>query len=315
MNYYNHSLRTNLQEWKNRLHKASEPEFSNQLSYFVSNIEKEKSIMGILNEVCSKYSFDKVAIHKRLDFNSGIVFANSQEQAAFSYQCLKSLVNDFGYEQIKYLDCWRGSGWEASRSIMVETLITPIVYFAHDELDRSSSIIFLLEKYKCRMEWFTKTKLVDQYDSLDKNYEQLLEDDLRLFLFDQGIEYPFSTPKSTSGRADIIGEIETNDPLVLEIKIIDGGKGYGKPRIRDGFTQIVKYTNDYLKDVGYLVIFNFDDIEIDFGSLDSTKVFPPRFQFGNKTYYFIVINMFIGESASKSGKTKRMEINGADLIA
>ena len=83
----------------------------------------------------------------------------------------------------------------------------------------------MLEKYKRRTEWFTFSNLLEKYSTADKNYEQIFEDDLRLFLFDQGIDYPFSTPKSTSGRGDIIGSIDTNDPLIIEIKIFDRERG------------------------------------------------------------------------------------------
>ena len=108
-----------------------------------------------------------------------------------------------------------------------------------------------------------------------------------MFLFDQGIDYPFSSPKSTSGRADIIGSIDTSDPIVLEIKIFDRTKGYGKNRIKDGFTQVVKYANDYNKEIGYLVIFNADSGEINFKFPDKNNLFPPMITFNHKTFFFI----------------------------
>src|SRR5690606_12556230 len=174
-------------------------------------------------------------------------------------------------------------------------------------------VIYLLEKYKRRTEWFTYNELLNKYKIASKNYEQIFEDDLRLFLFDQGIDYPFSTPKSTSGRGDIIGSIETNDPLIVEIKILDKEKKYGKQRIYDGFSQIIKYANDYNKDVGYLVIFNVDNIEIDFVLNEKNNIFPPMVSFNNKTYFIIVVNLYNGISASKIGTTEVLTINENDL--
>lgn len=136
---------------------------------------------------------------------------------------------------------------------------------------------------------------------------------MRLFLFDQGIDYPFSTPTSASGRADIIGEIETDDPLVVEIKIFDRSKSYGKERIKDGFNQIVKYANDYNKDVGYLVIFNMDKAELNFNFTDNSNIFPPSIQFNNKIFYFVVINSANNETASKSGTIQEIEITEKEL--
>ena len=66
----------------------------------------------------------------------------------------------------------------------VEQLIAfPIVYFVHDKIEKYSSTIFLLEKYKKRIEWFTKDQLLTKYRQLTKSYEQIFEDDLRLFLY------------------------------------------------------------------------------------------------------------------------------------
>ena len=64
---------------------------------------------------------------------------------------------------------------------------------------------------------------------------QLLKDERRILRSaaradpaDQGIDYTFSTPKSASGRGDIIGAIETDNPLIVEIKIVDKNKKYGR---------------------------------------------------------------------------------------
>jgi hypothetical protein len=208
-----------------------------------------------------------------------------------------------------------GQGFDETKGKIIEQLIAPIVYFLHDRLEKSTSTIYLLEKYKKRTEWFTKLNLISQYKHATKSYEQIFEDDLRLFLFDQGIDYPFSTPKSNSGRADIVGAIETTDPLIIEVKFLDKDKGYGKTKIRDGFNQIVKYTNDYNKNFGHLVIFNLDNIEVNFKLPDCKKMFPPMITFGNRTYFLVVINLYSGETASKQGQVESMEITVDDLLS
>jgi hypothetical protein len=159
-----------------------------------------------------------------------------------------------------------------------------------------------------RTEWFTRKALLYDYKSADKNYEELLEEDLRLFLFDQGIDYPFSTPKSASGRADIVSLINTEDPLVLEIKIYDSAKGYKKERIQSGFAQIVKYAQDYHKETGYLVIFNMDNLEIEIEGKEADNKWPNRYIFNGKTYYIIFVNMNNEVSASKQGILKKETI-------
>ncbi len=203
--------------------------------------------------------------------------------------------------------------FEGIKTKIIEEYISPILYFFHDRLNKSNSVVYLLEKYKKRTEWFTKSQLYSAYKSSTKNYEKIFEDDLRLFLFEQGIDYPFSTPMSASGRADIIGEIETDDPLIVEIKIFDRDKGYGAERIKEGFTQIVKYANDYNKDFGFLVVFNMDEVELNLIDSENGNLFPPSTTFNNKTFFVIVVNCLDGKSASKSGNIKEIEISMKNL--
>jgi hypothetical protein len=315
--YYNHNLRTALQEWKNRLYRAPYKEFGNQLKYFTNNLDGEKLLNNILSEACIQYTFQDAEIEEiitKAEHGSYRDFINEIEHAAYCYQKLKYLGRQYGYPTIQNLILFTGDGFDEKKGKVIEQLVAPIVYFLHDKLEKSNSTIYLLEKYKKRTEWFTKPNLLLLYRQATKNYEQILEDDLRLFLFDQGIEYPFSTPKSNSGRADIVGAIDTNDPLIIEVKFLDKEKGYGKSRVRDGFNQIVKYTNDYNKNFGYLVVFNLDNIEVDFKLPDSKKVFPPMLTFGNRTYFLIVINLYTGVAASKQGQVESMEITEDDLV-
>ncbi len=317
MNYSNHNLRTDLQEWKNRLYRAPYNQFGHQLKYFFNNLSTNKQIFGILNEAINQYPFeagDFDEISTQMMRGSNISFENEIHHSAFCYQFITHFVMKFNTYELHDYSLFIRSDSQETRNGIIEDFISPIIYFLHDKLNESNSTIYLLEKYKRRTEWFTKKDLFQQYFSAEKNYEQLLEDDLRLFLFDQGIDYPFSTPKSASGRADIIGEIETDNPLVVEIKIFDREKGYGKDRIKDGFSQIVKYTNDYHKDVGYLVIYNMDKAELNLNFSAGNKIFPPSIAFNNKKFYFVVINSSMQSSASKSGIIQEVEITETELI-
>jgi len=316
MNYSNHNLRTDLQEWKNRLYRAPYAQFGNQLKYLLNNLDNNHQINGILKEVIIKHKYTDEELNKILEQRRrgiDIEFQSEAHQTAFSYQFLKFVIKEAGNHNIHNLIFFQKRDFEGTKASIVEDFISPIIYYLHDRLDKSNSIIYLLEKYKKRTEWFTKKELFNNYKSAEKNYEQMLEDDLRLFLFDQGIDYPFSTPATASGRADIIGEIETDDPLIIEIKIFDREKGYGKERIKDGFSQIIKYANDYNKDVGYLVVYNMDKAELNLNFSDKKNIFPPSIQFNNKTFYFVIINTAIYETASKSRTIKEIEITENEL--
>lgn len=316
MNYLSHTLRGDLQEWKNRLYRATYQQFGHQLKYFLSNLNSNKQIFNILKEANSHHPYEAEkfdTIVEDLFRGASIPFQSEIHQSAFCYQFLSYCVEKCGTYDLHNFSLFQRKDFQETKNNIIENYISPIIYFLHDKLDKSNSIIYLLEKYKRRTEWFTKENLLKQYSSADKGYEKLLEDDLRLFLFDQGIDYPFSTPSSATGRADIVGEIETDDPLVVEIKIFDREKGYGKDRIKDGFSQIVKYVNDYQKDVGYLVIYNMDKAEINLNFLDKSNVFPPEISFNNKKFYFVIINCAMQSSASRSGVVQEVEISENEL--
>lgn len=315
MNYANHNLRTNLQEWKNRLYRSTYEQFGFQLKYLLSNLDNNLQIHALINDSIKEYHFSQEDFNSRISSyrSHELTFENETHQSAYCYQFLKYFIEKTGNYNVHNNTFFRGRDFDDTKTKIIEEYISPIIYYLHDKLEKLNSTIYLLEKYKKRTEWFTQNSILSVYKTATKNYEQILEDDLRLFLFDQGIDYPFSTPLSASGRADVIGEIETDDPLIIEIKIFDRTKKYGKDRIKDGFSQIIKYTNDYNKDVGFLVIFNMEEVEINFKFSEQTKVFPPSFQFNNKTYYFIVINCGFTNSASKSGTTQEIEITESEL--
>lgn len=316
--YYNHNLRTNIQEWKNRLARSNGfDQFGLQLNFFIKKIEQEKILHSIIKEAALQFPYDEEKMDKTLE---GMVrrksptFDSEGQQASFCYNLINYIFLNYGTDSVLSMSFIPHSGTSERQSYFIEQYVSPITNYLHDQLDKSNSTIYLLEKYKRRTEWFKKDTLYNQYQAAEKSYEQILEDDLRLFLFDQGIDFPFSTPKSTSGRADIIGAIDTKDPIIIEIKIFDSSKGYNKNRVVGGFTQTLKYTNDYNKDFGYLVIFNLDDVEINFNFKEKDNFFPPRLSHGNKNYFFIVINLKPEESASKKGKIKTIEITESDLL-
>lgn len=314
--YYNHNLRADLQEWKNRLVRADYNQFGHQLKFFIDFIEKNKIIFGLITEMTNLYKYE-ISFFEKLDSTEryfDIVFENNEQQASYYYQLIKYVSSQVGVAKINE-DFYFGTGeYGKQADVIVENIITPLIYYFHDKLDKSNSIIYLLEKYKRRVEWFTRKELSNKYNSAEKEYENLLQEDLRLFLFDQGIDFPFSTPESASGRSDIVGAIETDDPLIIEIKILDKQKKYGIERIKSGLHQIVKYTEDYSKDVGYLVIYNFDKTRYDFKFKDNNNIFPPMLTFNNKLYYFVTIDMYFDETASKLGIVEKNVITEEELL-
>jgi hypothetical protein len=313
--YYNHNLRVNLKEWRNRLIKSSTEQFPNSHKFFFDKLKVTPSLYCFLIE--SRFKPEEELL-KQIDNSTRtrIEYENEEHEAITKYYLIQWYIerNDFHIGNIarKF-----GSGNTHNERLQsyVEQYIDPIVNFIGDNLDEGSTTLYLLEKYKLRTEWFFKDKLNELYQNNSATGENKLEEDLRLFLFDQGVDYPFSTPLSASGRADVVSMLHTNDPLVMEIKICDQKKNYRINRIADGFAQVIKYANDYHKNVGYLVVFNMDEYNYEISFDDKDKTWPPRLSFDGKNIYIIFVNIFKGVSASKGGKIKNQIINLQDLTA
>ena len=317
--YQNHNLRSNLQEWKNRLFKANYEHANDSFNFFFEKILAEKKLKSIIEILNKKYAYSSEQISQwienfRTTRKNNVLYESEEHRIYLYYNLLKYLRTNSSITKFSKSFAARLS--DNSNDLLrnfLENFVDPFVNYLHDHLDDDNTVLYLLEKYKKRTEWFTKKILLENYKNASKSFEQIFEDDLRMFLFDQGIENPFSTPKSASGRADIVGNIDTEEPLVLEIKIIDSAKGYKINRIKEGFKQIIDYANDYNKNIGYLVIFNIDQTEIEYKFNDQKKYFPPCFEFNNKFYYFITINLNYEVSASKS-KLKIISVTDQDLL-
>lgn len=315
MNTGINNLRVNIQEWSNRIVKSESDQFGYKLKYFLDKITENPLTFSMLEEAKELYPIDDESLSKLLkvmpNWYEAISVENETHHAVIAYKLMMYLLEkkEGNHQHLIYFH-FGGNNNKVSK--FVEVFITPIVNHLNDRLDGSNSTLYLLSKYKKRVEWFTKEVLLEKYKSASKNFEQILEDDLRLFLFDQGIEYPFSTPKSPSGRADVVGDLESNDPLVLEIKIIDKEKQYGINRLQSGVSQILQYVKDYHKSIGYLVVFNLDQTEFEYSLDNDWKI--PKLQIGDKTIFIITVNLQDIESASKQGKLKTIKIERSNLI-
>ncbi|MBX2888007.1 MAG: hypothetical protein KF829_05090 [Ferruginibacter sp.] len=308
--YFNHNLRVKVQNWRNRLYKSTYEQFNNSYYFFFKNITATSLINKIIQDAVDKNPVIAEQIEtakKQLASGYGrfrlskLQFNDESHIAGFLY-CLQQYFISEKADAIALVQNYSTSGgsYDGQQESFIVQYIQPITNYVEDILDESSSVLYLLEKYKVRTENFLKTELLNKYKALTKSYEQLLEDDLRLYLFDNGIDNPFSTPKSASGRADIVGMLDTIDPLVLEIKIYDAEKGYKKQRVIDGFNQVVRYANDYNKPVGYLIVFVIDHVEFSFQSSTNEKTWPVKIETQGKAFYIIFINLFDGTSASSS---------------
>jgi len=202
-------------------------------------------------------------------------------------------------------------GSEDSLDKFTKMFVYPVYDHLVSQVEASAGILYILLRYKRWAEWFKADALRAIYE---EQGEQGLDRNLRRFLFESGIDYPFSEPHSPGGRADIVAELDTDDPLVLEVKAWDSRKGYGEDRVRDGLRQAIDYADKYGKDRGYLAVFNLDRHPLAFMSESATQSWPPRLEHGGRTYYFIAIEIAQQvEPVSQRARGKRVDANEVHL--
>jgi hypothetical protein len=192
-------------------------------------------------------------------------------------------------------------------------IIGPLIDYLEEALGSSSDILYLLERYRRRVEWFEQVRLYAEARSDQSVGEKAIDRDLRQFLFNQGIDYPYSQPASASGKADVVSGLESDDPLVCELKLYDGA-AYGVPYLAQGMNQAYRYACDYSKPAAYLVVANMSDQRLEIESDVGPTEWPPRFNVAGVTIFVVVVQVKPLSAASKQRGATTRKITRTDLV-
>jgi hypothetical protein len=190
-------------------------------------------------------------------------------------------------------------------------VVSPLMAYLEASLNNGSDTLYRLERVRRQTEWFEQEKLYEAFLSDSAKGEALYDRRVREFLFADGIDYPFSQPASPSGKADVVSGLESDDPLVCEIKLFDGDR-YGAPYLAQGVVQARRYARDYGKAAAHLVIFNLSDDHLHLPS-DEPGAMPPRLQIDGVTIFMSVVQAKPVLSASKDRRPVR-EITRDQLV-
>jgi len=309
-------LRYDLQVKKNRVLKSTSQTVKEELVLFFDFINTNALLRGLLEELRNNMpDFEKT--YSEMVAQRRIVWPQKEIDRvrvclAFIEHCMKSENVDEA-SQIAFQVGFYGRSLDDASSYFLEHFFMPLYEYLDGHIEEYSSVLYIIEKFKLRSQWFDRKRLYDLYLLDTSKGENVLDKVLREFLFDNGVEYPFSTPASSSGRADIIASLHTPDPIIVEVKIFDGD-GRSKSYIRQGFRQIHDYMTDYNKNVGYLVIFNVCDKDLQFRLTDPNK--PPRVHLNNKTIFLVVIDIYHDmHPASERPQLQVYEIKENELVA
>ena len=316
--FYLHNLRVRLQERRNRLYKTGYRTYDGELLYLLQFLDGNQYTRSLLNEleVSTAVDFEQWVSEQGI---RNVPFPHSEAgRAKVCYGILKRCASDNnGEEWVRWTRAFSSeTNFDAKFRDLTEAVVDPFVNFLHDQIDDGGNILYLLERFKLKAEWFRREELYGLYQGDTSVGESSLDQELRASLFEGGVDYPFSQPSSPSGKADIVALLGSDDPLVLEVKVFDPDRSRGKSNLRQGLHQVLRYANDYNQSLGYLVMFNCSDRQLVISSEEASGAeFPPRITYGGKTFFAIPIDIHPDiASASKEKPASRLTIGYKELI-
>ncbi|MFJ3673797.1 hypothetical protein ACIPSE_45880 [Streptomyces sp. NPDC090106] len=194
-----------------------------------------------------------------------------------------------------------------SSSTTIDTMVqmlardafTSLFNFLGEQLQYRSSVIFTLRRYVYLTERFNRVALDAQYKEQTATGEELYNDDLQKFLFQDAHYVTHAKARSTTGEPDLIGELEGEDPIVLDGKLYTGSVAY----VGKGVRQVYEYAVDHGKHVAYLVVFNRKaDRTLVVAGDGPADVSPPYFEIAGVRVYVVIVRAAPPETtASKLG--------------
>lgn len=176
---------------------------------------------------------------------------------------------------------------------------TPLFGWLTEQLQRRSSVVYTLRRYLYLTERFNRVALDAEYSTRTSTGEELYNDDLQKFLFQDAGYVTAAKVRSTSGEPDLVGELEGDDPIVLEGKLFDAR---GVSYVAKGVRQVYEYALDYRKSVAYLVVFNRTDLTLAVDGDGPADSWPPYFEVAGVRVYIVIVRALPPQStASKMG--------------
>ena len=314
--FYLQNFRVQLQERRNRLHRCGYETYDAELRYFFQFLDSNtytRSLMALLD---TSNSIDFGQWAEEHATSRSVEFPMSEEGRAKVCHGILKRLNGNG-EWLRWCRLFSSeTKYDAMFRDLTESVVDPFVNFLHDQIDESGNVLYVIERFKLKAEWFGRRALYDIYLEDTSRGEARLDLELRAALFDGGIDYPFSQPSSPSGKADIVALLGSNDPLVLEVKVFDPSKSRGTNHLRQGFHQVLRYANDYNQSLGYLVIFNSSENQLVISHEESPETeFPLRVSYAGKTLFLITIDIHPDiDSASKEKPSNRRAVSVKDLV-
>lgn len=313
---FNEGLQVRLQERYRRLYKANWQSYRSHAKYLVDWLSKQPALVSILDAVDrSEPEFDPETWLNSQEHRFVRYPENETAFAKLAWWLLRARIAKTESVGSGIPDALSGNSRNLNDQVrdFTSEVIEPLIEYLQERLASETDVLYTLERYRRRVLWFERQRLRKQYQNDRIHGEDNLDRDLRKFLFDQGIDYPFSQPASSSGKADIVANLESDDPLVCEVKLFDD-ISYNAAYLAKGLNQAVRYAEDYGKDEAYLVIFNLAERRLELPTDDADYGWPPRLHTAGKTVFLIDVQVAPLPSASQQRARQPIAVSRDDLL-
>ncbi len=317
---YQQQLQVAVRDRLRRLMTVSAGSASHEVHLTVDWINKQPALRGLLDEAASREpDLDTEAFRQGLGRSSRFAWPSRTEEgrAVLVWGLMRDIAEAepsngdaalhiaMEYSNESHMqDSWRE---------FAEDILQPLFDYLSDRVGAESSVLHTLERYRIRIEWFDRQDLYDRFEASTRTGEEVYNLDLQRFLFLEGDHLTHAKPRSASGEADLIGDLDGHDPIVCDGKIFDGSSR-GKSYIAKGVHQVIQYAHDYGQHTAYLAIYNITDKLLQFPTDGTPDAWPPYVELSGVRVYFIHIRALPpATTASKAGKATPVTITRADL--
>lgn len=235
-----------------------------------------------------------------------------QGQAALSWALMNQIADKSDYRQVTLMLSHKTNFADGVRQT-TEDFIQPLFDYLAERVADASSVLHIMSRYVRVIEWFDRDELASKYELDTGHGEEIYNKHLRRFLFSEGFDMPYTEAASPSGDSDVLSNLESDDPLVCELKLFDNDSR-GKRHLASGIHQALQYAQDHGKNTAYLVIVNLSGRPLNLPSDGDSKTWPPYVDLDGVRICLIVARGNRLASASKLGKADPINWIREDLI-
>lgn len=309
-------LQVALRERLRRLLTSHAEDFNHTLDLTTAWISKQPALTSILESAAlaepelDSDEWIKQTANRDFDWPA----RTEEGKATLVWALMRHLAENFDQSEWRgMLMCFYSSNFSDACREMTERVFSALFDFLSERVGEDSNVLYVLDRYVRRVEWFDREALHVEYMQHTRRGEDVYDRDLRKFLFSEGINMPFSQAKSASGLSDVLTDLDTEDPLVCEVKLFDAD-GHGKRDIGAGLNQVVQYAHDYRKTSAYLVIINLSGRALELPTDGESGTLPRFIDLAGVRTYLIPVRALPTASASKLGKASPVTVTRDDLM-